>query len=77
MRHFKWAITVGTTLALIEELLWGMKMHLWPEGPGGGILNFLSVDDKPFSFTGASLHPNSQKEKYILVVVEERKFYSF
>lgn len=78
MRHFKWAITVGTTLALIEELfLWGMKMHLWPEGPGGGMWNFLNVDDKPFGFTGALLHLDFQKEKYILVVVEEQKFYSF
>lgn len=78
MRHFKWAITVGTTLALIEELfLWGMKMHLWPEGPGGGMWNFLNVDEKPFGFTGALLHLDFQKEKYILVVVEEQKFYSF
>lgn len=77
MRHFKWAITVGTTLALIELFLWGMKMHLWPEGPGGSMWNFLNVDDKSFGFTGALLHLNSQKEKYILVVVEEQRFYSF
>lgn len=35
--------------AFIEELfLQGMKMQLWPEGPGRGTGNFLDIDDKPF-----------------------------